>query len=835
MKTKIRKILLAVMLLLITVSLVSCNKSKNESSDNENDDTLQAWNVSAVYSKAQSLGYSGSLEEFIEMVSGKDGADGTGISNVVIDNNGHLIVFLSNGNLIDCGVVASNNGTAPIFKIKNGELMVSYNEGETWSSLGVVQGDSAENGITPLFKIENDILYVSYDEGKEYTSLGSVKGDQGATGETGIGIKASLIDSEGHLILMLTDGSTLDAGKVKTECENHGVFEVTLDYGEGVTEVILSENYRIDAPEIPTREGYMFAGWYFNESSVDSGFLWLFDAYSVTKNMTLYAEWIYIGDTGNDNNGGGNIGGSDWEEEEVDAWWEDITYKPTSLIFQMTKCTNNKELPSGCERYLAGESNDDEQVDEKVRTRNSNAYSRTKVNVRYLYYPDNSAVYGYSLARNEISNTIRESSSETCPDIFCNWMSDLLLCSLKGEFANVMTQNSDYGTNYFNINLTMDSAQNQYGYMSDLMRSLTLNKGQIYVIASDYFIDLIRAFFVVPVNVNLFNRVVRRVDPRLQDYDKSGTVDIDDFFLEVEMGEWTYDRLINYSQATYERAAGTTFENVNDVLGFALGANGLPAAGMIYTSSVSVIKRTYNANTYTWTYTYPDTNADLDALMTKISTMMDIDGIMCMDANDAGILGLQGYDKTALLGIREKFTNDTLLFGGIILVGSLEYEEYQNMKKSGGFGVVPVPVYKKGDSYLTQIHVVGRAGAITKSTTKFSACSAFLQYQAQNSTDILDHYYMYNLSYGAASGVSGNVKMLTYIRNNVRTSFDMLFEDAISYFFVNSGIDEFNRYHTMLANHRYKFDDFAYEYSKMVAIKQLNLGQLEKEYAALPK
>ena len=535
------------------------------------------------------------------------------------------------------------------------------------------------------------------------------------------------------------------------------------------------------------------------------------------------------GDDGEDD------GGSEWIEDEVDAWWEDITYKPTSLIFQMTKCTNNKELPSGCERYLAGESKDDEQVDEKVRTRNSNAYKLTKVSVKYLYYPDNSAVYGYSLARNEISNTIKESSSETCPDIFCNWMTDMLLCSLKSEFANVMTQNKDYGTNHFDINLTMDGAQNQYGYMSDLMRSLTLNKGQIYVIASDYFIDLIRAFFVVPVNVNLFNQAVLEVDPKLQDYDKSGTVDINDFFFEVEKGEWTYDRLINYSQAIYDRAAGTTSENVNDVLGFALGANGLPSAGMIYTSSVSVIKQTYNYDTKTWTYTYPDTNADLGALMTKISTMMDIDGIMCMDANDAGILGLQGDDKTALLGIREKFTNDTLLFGGIILVGSLEFDEYQAMKKSGGFGVVPVPVYKKGDSYLTQIHVVGRAGAITKNTTKFSACSAFLQYQTQNSTDILDHYYKYNLSYGAASGVSGNVKMLTYIRNNVRTSFDKLFEDAIGFFFANSGINEANRYHTMLANSRYKFDKFTEEYDKLVGTKQANLAQLEKEYAGLPK
>ncbi len=545
----------------------------------------------------------------------------------------------------------------------------------------------------------------------------------------------------------------------------------------------------------------------------------------------------------NTGNGGGNTDGGDggdggdefWKPEVEDKWWEDITYKPTSLIFQMTNCTNNKELPSGCERYLAGESDDDEQVDEKVRKRNSDAYKYTKVSVKYLYYPDDPARYGYSQARNEITNTISESSAETCPDIFCNWMTDMLLCSLKGEFANVMTQNPEYGENHFNINLTVDAEENQFGYMSDLMRSLTLNKGQIYVIASDYFIDLIRAFFVVPVNVNLFNQAVTKVDPALKDWNKDNTVDINDFFYEVEENQWTYDRLIDYTEAIYSRAGASGGESVNDVLGFALGANGLPAAGMIYTSSVTVIKQTYNNTTQAWTYTYPDTNPELAALMTKISGMMDVDGIMSMNANDAGLLGLQGDDKTALLGVRQKFITDTLLFGGIILVGSLEYDEYQNMKKNGGFGVVPVPVYKQGDSYLTQIHVVGRAGAITRGTAKFSACSAFLQYQTQNSTDILDHYYKYNLAYGAASGVSGNVKILNYIRNNVRTSFDKLFEDAIGFFFANSGINEKDRYHTMLANALYKFDNCAKEYERLVGTKQANLRQLEIGYAGLPK
>ena len=531
------------------------------------------------------------------------------------------------------------------------------------------------------------------------------------------------------------------------------------------------------------------------------------------------------------------FGGGD---EEEDAWWEDITYSSANLIFRMTNCTNKQELPSGCSRYLAGDDETfNDQIDEKVRTRNENAEKYTKVTVKYIYYPDTFESYGYSLARNEIINEIDNGSKETRPDIFCNWMTDMLLCSLKGKFENVMAAESKHGENYFDINLTKDAEENQYGYMTDLMRSLTLNKGQVYVIASDYFIDLIRAFFVVPVNVNLFNQAVNngKLNPALTDYDKNGKVDINDFFYEVEAGKWTYDRLVQYSQAIYTRASGGTAESANDVLGFALGANGLPAAGMIYTSSVEVIKQTYDTANEKWIYTYPDSNPDLKSLMDKISSMMGIDGILCMDATDAGNLGLSGDEKTALLGIREKFVNNTLLFGGVILVGSLEFDKYQNMKNSGGFGVVPVPVYKSGDNYLTQIHVVGRAGGIAYNTEKFVQCSAFLQYQTQNSTAILNHYYTYNLSYGTAGSTSagtGNVRMLTYIRNNVRTSFDKLFEDAIGFFFTN-GIDDSNRYHTMLANAGYKFDNFADKYGEFLTLKQTNLASLEKEYANLPK
>ena len=185
-----------------------------------------------------------------------------------------------------------------------------------------------------------------------------------------------------------------------------------------------------------------------------------------------------------------------------------------------------------------------------------------------------------------------------------------------------------------------------------------------------------------------------------------------------------------------------------------------------------------------------------------------------------------------------------MLFGGIILVGSLEYESYQIMKENGGFAIVPVPLYDKtydaeGNQkmYLTQIHVVGRAGGISAKTTKFVQCSAFLQYQSSNSTDILSEYYDYNLAYDIVSGVeSGNVKMLKYMRENLRTSFDKFYEDAIGYLApAGTELGVGTRWHNLIYKANYDLTNMREVYSTYYTPKQTSLQNLVTRYDSLPE
>ena len=71
---------------------------------------------------------------------------------------------------------------------------------------------------------------------------------------------------------------------------NNG-YTITFDSRGGTdvpsqTDVMYGEY--VEQPEPPTREGYVFAGWYSDENCQ---YEWVLDEYQVSQSMTLYAGW----------------------------------------------------------------------------------------------------------------------------------------------------------------------------------------------------------------------------------------------------------------------------------------------------------------------------------------------------------------------------------------------------------------------------------------------------------------------------------------------------------------------------------------------------------------
>ena len=549
-------------------------------------------------------------------------------------------------------------------------------------------------------------------------------------------------------------------------------------------------------------------------------------------------------------------GGEEDEELPGDHWEE------TSLLFQMSDNSNNQELSSGCKRYLSGESGEVGSIYSNVEDRNRDAEDYANVDVEYLYFPDTSG-YGWGQNILKIEELANSPTEKGRPDMFVNFVYDMVSASLKGSFVNLYTNkinssgaDASAEKNYFafakNGKYDASYVDTGEGYMIEYMQSLTLSEHKMYLLASDYFIDLVRAFFVVPVNIELLQKIEASADPNAYNYDADGDgeYEISDFYTLVRNYGWNYDAVKAFSAAIESGTGGADI--LDGTHGFAIGHGGLGASGILYTTSIVIINR--EVKTYTdpdtglpyqeYTFWYPDKSEPLEEFCENLSALFSSKGVTHVTSST--------YGKTTELAVRNRFSQNFVLFGGIICVGSLEEQVYKDMTAVDreGFGVVPVPLYRTNyidpetntvqvDKYLTQIHNVGRVGGIAVKTNKFAQCSAFLDYQSLNSTDILNDYYEWTLKGDVAGAIEGNAEMLDYVRENVRSSFDKAFEDAIGRHYMASGDKTYNseKWHNMILDKNFLLTraEMFSQYDQLKDKKGAALAALETSYSGLPE
>ena len=549
---------------------------------------------------------------------------------------------------------------------------------------------------------------------------------------------------------------------------------------------------------------------------------------------------------------------------------ENYPWPATEIIYSISENSDSQQLPSSSRRYLAGkldetEAADHSRVDDYVAERNKDATDYTGITVNYQYLPDTST-YGWGQNINFIHRNATGGAPDA-PDVYINFVYDMVAASLKGAFANLYSttmhgdghewSNSEH--NYFAFEDNRLYKDTGKDYMIEYMKSLTLSKTKMYCLSSDYFVDMVRAFFVVPVNIQLLEEIVVTDTPGLYNTDrvKDGKYTIDDFYQLVWDYEWNYETLAGFSNEI-TRELGGEGTTLQDRVGFALGSSsGLPASGMLYTTSITIVKREFKDSDYEYSYPNikrnpdgsfsfddksPDTTFEkLDTFCKNLSELVDNNGVITVSREEAAALG---YTTGEAEGIRKKFASNNMLFGGVIVLGALEHEDYLGMKGEGkkGYGIAPVPLYhtdlEDGEQYLTQVHNNGKIGAISFGTKKFAQCTAYLNYQSTNSNKVLNEYYNQKLKQTVqVVGADGNSEMLNYIRGHVRSSFDKAFEDALGehYKAQSAGLSEENKWHSMIRAAGFQLTDMRAKYASIAATKAENLYNLEHSvYLDLP-
>ena len=170
--------------------------------------------------------------------------------------------------------------------------------------------------------------------GKLFANGGSVDGDV-VLGDTTDG-PCTITGSGGTVFngkVTVTPGSTIESGTFNGEVINNGTisggtfsgtvingedgtiaegvsipnlkFIVTFDNEGTRTTAIIDDGDKLTAPAAPTKEGYRFGGWYYDNNGGKAK--WDFDTDTVTRAMTLTAKWVQTYTVAFDTNGGSAV------------------------------------------------------------------------------------------------------------------------------------------------------------------------------------------------------------------------------------------------------------------------------------------------------------------------------------------------------------------------------------------------------------------------------------------------------------------------------------------------------------------------------------------------
>ena len=242
-----------------------------------------------------------------------DGVDSGVVAEGIKGDTGNGISSITKTNtegLVDTYTITYTNGDKTTFTVTNGADGAQGQQG-----IQGIQGEKGEDGHTPVITIQNGRWYIDGvdsgvlaeglkgETGNGISSIEKTKTEglvdtytitftngnttaftvtNGAQGEPGVGIANAYINSEVHLILVLSNGTEIDAGYVGVTVTPSTYIVTFVDYNGTTlkTENVNSGESAV-APANPTRNGYTFIGWdkAFNE---------------ITESITVTAQYEIV-------------------------------------------------------------------------------------------------------------------------------------------------------------------------------------------------------------------------------------------------------------------------------------------------------------------------------------------------------------------------------------------------------------------------------------------------------------------------------------------------------------------------------------------------------------
>ena len=186
------------------------------------------------------------VDEWLESLKGQNGdscAGGVGILTAVINENGELVLTMTDGSELNLGVVVGKDGTDGIDGLtpyigENGNWFI----GDTDTGVKA----SGADGKTPVIEINEDGYWVINGEVTKVS----------ANGYAGVGIASAMINENGELVLTMTDGTELNVGEVVGEngAQGVGIESISLSSDKNTLIIVLTDFSVIEIPMSETIE-----------------------------------------------------------------------------------------------------------------------------------------------------------------------------------------------------------------------------------------------------------------------------------------------------------------------------------------------------------------------------------------------------------------------------------------------------------------------------------------------------------------------------------------------------------------------------------------------------
>ncbi len=192
-------------------------------------------------------------------IAGCTAANGSGLYITGSQQSGYGILY-ANGGSVDGDVVLGDTTEGPCTITGSGETVFN-------GKVTVTPGSTIESGIFNGEVINNGTI-----TGGEFTR--------------------TVINGEGGTI---AEGVSIPNLK----------FIVTFDNEGTRTTAIIDNGAKLTAPAAPTKEGYRFGGWYYDNNGGKAK--WDFDTDTVTRAMALTAKWVQTYTVAFDTNGGSAV------------------------------------------------------------------------------------------------------------------------------------------------------------------------------------------------------------------------------------------------------------------------------------------------------------------------------------------------------------------------------------------------------------------------------------------------------------------------------------------------------------------------------------------------